>query len=78
MRPRGGPPGPRLRGSVLPILSASVRLYGALLALYGALLALYPKAFRRRYEALQRRQVLRGMLRGDRIHDDLRSLEVRG
>ena len=54
-------------GVVLPILSASVRLYGALLALY-------PKAFRRSYEALQRRQVLRGMLRGDRIQDDLRSL----
>jgi hypothetical protein len=35
-------------GVVLPILSASVRLYGALLALY-------PKAFRRRYEAEMRR-----------------------
>src|SRR5919112_6676305 len=44
MTPRGGPPGPRRRGSATLLL-----LLAACGRLYGALLVLYPRAFRLRY-----------------------------
>jgi hypothetical protein len=58
MRARGGPPGPRWRGSAFLLLLAACG------RLYGALLVLYPKAFRRRYEAEMRRDFRELMLEG--------------
>ncbi len=57
---RGGPPGPRRRGSAALLML----LLAAWAWLYGALLVLYPKAFRHRYSEEMRRDFRELMLEG--------------